>query len=54
LLNPNIHKQPWYRILTGTPLHKGAALRALNVDGTVSADRFAIGDLAAEEVTAQV
>jgi len=54
LLNPNIHKQPWYRILTGTPLHKGTALRALNVEGTVGADRFAIGDLAAEAVTTQV
>jgi hypothetical protein len=54
LLNPNIHKQPWYRILTGAPLRKGAALRALNVEGTVRADRFAIGDLVAEGVTTEV
>jgi hypothetical protein len=54
LLNPNIHEQPWYRILTGTQSQNGAALRALNVEGTVWADRFSVGDLAAEGVTAQI
>jgi hypothetical protein len=54
LLNPNIAKQPWYRILTGNPQRNGAALRALTVEGTVRADRFAVGDLVAEGVAAQV
>src|SRR5450432_800256 len=54
LLNPNIQKQPWYRILAGNPSKNGAALRALNVEGMVRADRFMVGDLAADAVTAQV
>jgi hypothetical protein len=54
LLNPNIHKQPWYRILTGSPQQSGAALRALSVEGTLRADRFSVGDLAAEGVAANV
>ena len=53
LLNPNIHKQPWYRILTGSPQQSGA-LRALSVEGTVRADRFAVGDLTEEAATAHV
>jgi len=54
LLNPNIHKQPWYRILTGNPQQSGAALRGLSVEGTLKADRFAVGELVAEGVTSQV
>ena len=38
LLNPNIHKQPWYRILTGSSQQTGAALRALNARGTLQID----------------
>jgi hypothetical protein len=54
LLNPNIHKQPWYRILTGSPRQSGAALRGLSVEGTLRTDRLAIGDLVAEGVRTQV
>jgi AsmA family/AsmA-like C-terminal region len=53
LLNPNMRKQPWYRILTGGA-QNGAALKALHVEGVVRADRFAVGDLAADAVSAQV
>ena len=54
LLNPNIHKQPWYRILTGSPRQSGAALRGLSVEGALRTDRFAVGDLVAEGVRTQV
>jgi hypothetical protein len=54
LLNPNIHKQPWYRILTGSPRQTGAALRGLTVEGTLRADRLAVGELVAEGVTTEV
>ncbi len=54
LLNPNIRKQPWYRILTGSTQRSGAALRELSVEGTLQANRFAVGDLVAERITTQV
>ena len=44
LLNPNIQKRPWYRILTGTGQVR-SALRTLNVTGSLKADRLVVGDL---------
>ena len=66
LLNPNIHKQPWYRILTGSPQQVGSALRSLSVQGTLQVDHLVIGgqaggptggqggDLAAATVTTKL
>ena len=54
LLNPNIHKQPWYRILTGSTQQTGSALRSLHVQGTLQVDRLVAGDLNAESVATKV
>ncbi len=45
LLNPNIQKQPWYRILTGSPRQIQHALRALRVQGSLQVDRLVAGEL---------
>jgi len=53
LLNPNILKRPWYRILTGgSP--SGSPLQKLNVQGILRVDRFVARDFAAEDVVAQI
>ena len=54
LLNPNIRKQPWYRILTGTSQQAGSALRSLNVRGTLKVDHLMAGNLTADDATARV
>jgi hypothetical protein len=51
LLNPNVNKQPWYRILSGGQ-PTVSVLRNLRVVGTLKVDRFVAGDLTAEAITA--
>jgi hypothetical protein len=51
LLNPNVHKQPWYRILSGAQ-PTDSVLSSLSVVGTLKVDRFVAGDLTAEAITA--
>jgi hypothetical protein len=54
LLNPNIHKQPWYRILTGSPQQANLELRALAAQGTLHVDHLLAGDLDASAVTTKL
>ena len=54
LLNPNIHKQPWYRILTGSPQQTGAALRALDAQGTLQVDHLVADGVEATGVATEL
>ena len=53
LLNPTIHKQPWYRILTGN-LQLASALPTLSAQGTLHINHLTVGDLEADAVTSRV
>ena len=53
ILNPNIRKRPWYRILTGGS-QPGSLLKKLNVKGTLQIDRFAARDFVAGDVVSQI
>ena len=50
LLNPNIQKRPWYRILTGSVRPADSVLRTLNAQGTLQVDRLLLGDLQADAI----
>ena len=50
LLNPGIHKQSWYRILTGSPVSSNSMLSGLQVNGTLGAARFVTHGLVASHV----
>ena len=54
LLNPNIQKRSWYRILTGSVQPADSVLLKLNVQGTLQADRLLMGDLQADTVKADL
>jgi hypothetical protein len=53
LLNPNMRKRPWYRLLTGTS-QSGSALGALNVHGRIAADRLQFRDLLLNHASATI
>ncbi len=53
LLNSNIRKRPWYRILTGGG-QAGSLLQKLNVKGTLQVDRFAARDFVVGDVVSQI
>jgi AsmA protein len=53
LLNPNIRKRPWYRILTGGRQVE-SLFRKMNVQGSLKIDRFAARDFSVGGVAARI
>jgi AsmA family len=54
LLNPNVHKQPWYRVLTGGGQQSDSVLGKLSVQGILRADRLVTGDLRTEAISTEL